>query len=586
MPSVLHVTTTDMSLALLLAPQLRAFRAAGYDVVTASAPGPFLASVESEGFPHHPLRHATRGMALHRDLGALAELYRLFRTVRPDIVHTHNPKPGVYGRWAAKAARVPLVVNTQHGLYAQPTDRLARRLPVYALERLAAACSDIELVQNAEDIDTLARLGVPRSKLRLLGNGVDLQRFRPQPPSVRAAVRAELGVSEREVLVGAVGRLVWEKGYKELFEAVASLLARRDDIRVVVAGPYDADKGDPLTPADVEAARAAGVQVLGLRDDTERLYAALDIYVLASHREGFPRSAMEAAASGLPVIATDVRGCRQVVDDETTGVLVPVRDPRALEKAIERLVDQPDLRASMGGAAHAKARREFDQQQVVDRTLDAYSRLRTSRRPAGDAAKRVLDVVIAAFAMLVTAPVLAALALAVRLRLGAPVLFRQTRLGRGEVPFDIVKFRTMTDARGADGALLPDAERLTGFGRFLRSTSLDELPELWNVLKGDMSLVGPRPLPVTYKHRYTPQERRRHEIRPGVTGWAQVNGRNTVGWEHRLALDVWYVEHRSLRLDLQILAATAAAVLRRSGISAEGHATMDELRPHLTEEQQ
>jgi lipopolysaccharide/colanic/teichoic acid biosynthesis glycosyltransferase len=143
----------------------------------------------------------------------------------------------------------------------------------------------------------------------------------------------------------------------------------------------------------------------------------------------------------------------------------------------------------------------------------------------------------------------------------------------------LIKFRTMTDARGPDGALLPDEERLTPLGRWLRSTSLDELPELWNVLRGDMSLVGPRPLPVTYLERYTPTEARRHEVRPGLTGWAQVNGRNGVNWDERLAMDVWYVDNRSPLLDLRILLRTVAVVLRRKGISGEGTATMRELRP-------
>ena len=376
MTRVVHVTTTDMSLELLLGPQLRAFRNAGYDVHAASAPGPFVAGLTADGIVHHPLRHATRALALGHDAAAPVELYRLFRRLRPEIVHTHNPKPGVYGRMAARSSRVPLVVNTQHGLYAQPTDRPARRLPVYALERLAATCSDVELVQNREDLETLARLGVSREKLRLLGNGVDLDRFCPQPSEVRKEVRADLGVADDQVVVGAVGRLVWEKGYADLFAAAKRLLARRDDLVVVVAGPFDADKGDPLTPADVAAAEAAGVRFLGHRDDPERLYAAFDIYVLASHREGFPRSAMEAAASGLPIVATDIRGCREVVDHDRNGLLVPVRDAAALEAAIDRLVTDATARHRLGETAVAKAREEFDQRRVIARTLDAYAMLR------------------------------------------------------------------------------------------------------------------------------------------------------------------------------------------------------------------
>jgi lipopolysaccharide/colanic/teichoic acid biosynthesis glycosyltransferase len=190
------------------------------------------------------------------------------------------------------------------------------------------------------------------------------------------------------------------------------------------------------------------------------------------------------------------------------------------------------------------------------------------------ALKRMFDLTMLVLSAPLTVPLMAVLALLVRWQFGAPVLFRQIRPGRNGRLFRLVKFRTMTDARGPDGRLLDDAERLTGFGRFLRSTSLDELPELWNVLKGEMSLVGPRPLLVEYLPLYSPEQARRHEVPPGITGWAQVNGRNAISWEDRFALDVWYVDNRSLWLDLRILALTVSSVLRREGVSAEGHATM------------
>jgi lipopolysaccharide/colanic/teichoic acid biosynthesis glycosyltransferase len=188
--------------------------------------------------------------------------------------------------------------------------------------------------------------------------------------------------------------------------------------------------------------------------------------------------------------------------------------------------------------------------------------------------KRAIDLLGAAAGLIALAPVLLLTALAVWLRLGAPVLFRQVRAGRGGQPFDMLKFRTMTDARDAAGELLPDAERLTGFGRWLRSSSLDELPELINVLRGEMSLVGPRPLLVEYLPHYSAEQARRHEVRPGITSWANVQGRNALSWEHRLALDVWYVDHWSLALDLKILLMTVIKVLRREGISPEGQPTM------------
>jgi len=196
-------------------------------------------------------------------------------------------------------------------------------------------------------------------------------------------------------------------------------------------------------------------------------------------------------------------------------------------------------------------------------------------------ARRTVDIVVAAVALALLSPVLAVLALLVRIRLDSPVLFRQQRAGLGGEPFKLLKFRTMADGRDSSGTLLPDGRRLAPFGMRLRSLSLDELPELWNIMKGDMSFIGPRPLPTAYLPRYTLTEHRRHEVRPGLTGWAQVNGRNSVGWDQRLAMDVWYVDHRSLWLDLRIMAKSVGTVVARSGISADGQATMAELRPEL-----
>ena len=192
--------------------------------------------------------------------------------------------------------------------------------------------------------------------------------------------------------------------------------------------------------------------------------------------------------------------------------------------------------------------------------------------------KRVFDIISSAAALLLLGPVIAAIALAVRLKLGSPVIFAQARPGKDRRVFRMYKFRTMLDATDAEGRQLPDEQRLTPLGLKLRSTSLDELPEFWNVLKGDMSVVGPRPLLVRYLDLYTPEQARRHEVRPGITGWAQVNGRNALEWGDRLAMDVWYVDNHSLLLDFKILLRTVTQVLKRHGVSAEGHATMPEFK--------
>lgn len=188
--------------------------------------------------------------------------------------------------------------------------------------------------------------------------------------------------------------------------------------------------------------------------------------------------------------------------------------------------------------------------------------------------KRAFDIVLAASLLLLTAPLLLVAGISVRLLLGSPVLFRQQRPGLGGKPFLICKFRTMTDRKDATGRLLPDDQRLTRFGRLLRSTSIDELPELWNVLRGEMSFVGPRPLMMAYLPLYDERQAIRHDVRPGITGWAQVQGRNAISWEQKFDADIWYVEHRGFWLDLRILLRTAAIVVRREGISAQGEATM------------
>jgi glycosyltransferase involved in cell wall biosynthesis len=374
---LVHVTTVDMSLVLLLGPQLRAFVEAGMDVVGVSAPGPFVPQLESWGIRHVPLRHATRSAAVGQDLLAFFELLQLFRRLRPDIVHTHNPKPGLYGRVAARAAGVRGVVNTVHGLYASPEDRISRKAAVYSLERAASLCSEAELVQNPEDLRVLARLGVPNRKLVLLGNGVDLYRFRPEAHvQGRREARADLGIDGDAVVVGSVGRLVWGKGFRELFLAAESLRDPHPNVVFVVVGGPDPHKADAISPDELaDAQRRGRIVFAGERSDMEHVYPAFDLFALPSHREGFPRSAMEAAASGLPVIATDIRGCRQVVSHGQNGLLVPLQDPTRLADAIEKLVVDPALRQRMGLAGRHKAEADFDERAVVSKTMDAYERV-------------------------------------------------------------------------------------------------------------------------------------------------------------------------------------------------------------------
>lgn len=380
MTTLVHVTTTDMSLDWLLAPQLKAFVAAGYDVIGMSAPGEHVEHLAALGVRHVAIPSFSRGSGVFGDLRAFVQLFRALRVQRPDIVHTHNPKPGILGRIAARVTGVPLVINTQHGLYAQPTDRRRRRWPVYAAERIAAAFSHLELVQNPEDVDTLIHtLRVPARRVQLLGNGIDLAHFDPSAVTRADAValRREWGVGDDEVLVGTVGRLVAEKGIAEICAAARAVRATAADVRFVIIGPRDIDKADGVDEALISAAEADGVVFAGARRDMPTCYAALDIYVTASWREGFPRAAMEAAAMGLPIVATDVRGNRQVVADDVNGVLCAVRDPQSLAAALQTLIGDRTRRLRLGEGGRRRATEEFDHEVVISRTLQAYQQART-----------------------------------------------------------------------------------------------------------------------------------------------------------------------------------------------------------------
>jgi len=380
---VAHLTTIDASLRFLVMPQLLAVRDAGGEAVGISAPGPWVSELEEAGIRHIALQSSTRGMDFVADLRAVRELWHILKEERFDVLHTHNPKPGLYGRVLGRLAGVPIIVNTVHGLYATPDDRFMKRVVVYTLEAIASRFSHAELVQNPEDLELLHRWRIsPRGRTVLLGNGVDLQRFDPNrfDDTDRNRMRSLLNVADDQIVVGMVGRLVAEKGYPELFEGAKML---GDQYVVLAIGPHDPEKADALPEVMLSEAATNGVRFLGMRDDVEELYAAMDMFVLPSHREGFPRAAMEAAASGLPVIATDIRGCRQVVDDGVNGLLIPVKDAQAIVAAIVRLGESPQLRSTMGAASVERSREQFDEQDVVDIVMATYDSVAEGSRIRG-----------------------------------------------------------------------------------------------------------------------------------------------------------------------------------------------------------
>jgi glycosyltransferase involved in cell wall biosynthesis len=366
---VAHLTTVDMSLSLLLRTELQVDVESGFEVFGLSAPGPYVAGVEELGVRHVPLYALTRSWDPRRDAAAARELLSALRALRLDVLHTHNPKTGVLGRILGRAVGVPVVVNTCHGLWLRPGDPWPRKAFVLGSEGFAGLFSYAELYQNAADREAM-QWSVPAYRSRVVGNGVDLDRFRPDP-AAGARVRAELGVRPDELLVGGVGRMVAEKGIAEFAESARALAGKA---RFVWVGPPDPSKPDGLTELD------GGVLALGERADMVAVYSALDVFVLPSHREGFSRSAMEAAACGRPMVLSDIRGCREIGTDGAELLLVPPHDPAALTAAVDRLLVDPDLRAGLGAAAAARARAHFDQRVVAGISIATYAAVARRRR--------------------------------------------------------------------------------------------------------------------------------------------------------------------------------------------------------------
>ena len=371
-----------MSVRHLLLNQLLALRDGGFDVAAASAAGPDIEAVEAAGVPHFAVPF-TRRMSPFADLRAAWRLWRIFRRERFTIVHTHQVKAALFGQWAARLAGVPIVVNTIHGFYFHDrTPRLKRRAWIL-LERIEALASTLLLSQNREDIPTAVREGICSSdRIEHLGNGIDVRRFdrRTLDPAAVSRTRRDLGCGPDDIIVGFVGRLVREKGILELFDAVRQLRPRHSRLRLLVIGPVDADKADALHPGTANDFGIADITTFaGYRHDMPELYALMNVAVLPSHREGLPRAPMEAAAMGVPVVATSIRGCREVVREGETGFLVPVGNAEALAEAIDKVLSDTSRSSAMAVEARRVAEEAFDERLVFARVQLAYTRLLSER---------------------------------------------------------------------------------------------------------------------------------------------------------------------------------------------------------------
>ena len=440
----------------------------------------------------------------------------------------------------------------------------------------------------------IAERGIASSLITSIPNACDLELFQPLPAGTAKQPELINGLAQplppASFVAAFTGAHGLANGLDAVLDAAVELQKRgRSDIQLLFVGD---GRCKPALERRVAREALGSCHFLPpipkpqlaqiLRECVHVGLMVLDD-IPAFYRGTSPNKFFDYLACGLPVLNNYPGWLAELIKKHQLGIPVPPRDPKAFAEALIRLADQPNLLAYMGTNSRTLAESHFSRsvladqwRKVLETTAIRYASRRNGHlwRQSYALLKDLADQGAALLALMLLSPLLAVAALLVRLRLGAPVLFRQQRPGYRGKPFGLLKFRTMTNQRDANGELLHDAQRLTPFGRWLRSSSIDELPGLLNILRGEMSFIGPRPLLMQYLPLYSPEQARRHAVKPGFSGWAQINGRNAISWEEKFRLDVWYVDHQSFWLDLRIFVITIWKVLRRKGISAAGEATM------------
>ena len=615
-PRLLHMTTVPLTLNFLEG-QIQYAKNNGLEVHAISSPDAALVEFGARlRIQVHELLMSRRITPL-RDLFALWRFSSILRQLRPQIVHGHTPKGGLLAMIGAWWCGVPVRIYHIHGLPMMTATGL-KRLLLRSSERISCLLASQVYCVSKSVRDVAVGEGLcPEEKIKVLLNGtingIDaVTRFNPDRVDAdsRNSIRKECNIPVEALVVGFVGRIVRDKGIIELTQAWKVLREEFPNLHLLILGPIEPQ--DPV-PTDVaqQLRNDERIHLTGWLGPEEipRHYRAMDALALPTYREGFGLVLLEASAMELPVVASRVPGCIDGIIDGETGALVPSHDAAALAEALRVYLNDADLRHRHGLAGRDRVLRDFRPEDMNQAIYQEYVRLLRNKgifvlseggsesicdAEAGAIAgrncdqpaermillssrttfyrrygKRIFDFFVGAMALLLLSPLLVLLAVLVRVLLGGPILFQQQRTGVNKQPFTILKFRSMTTACDADGNLLTDMQRLTRFGRLLRGTSLDELPELWNVLLGEMSLVGPRPLLPRYDSSYTDRESRRFDLLPGITGWAQINGRNELAWDDRLECDVHYVETCTMGLDLKILFLTIIKVLRRDNVQVD-----------------
>lgn len=549
---------------------LRAMIAEGHQV-TACAPDEdpvTIAELSAMGVRFRRVPMDRTGTNPLRDLQTLYAIAGIIRAEAPDIILAYTQKPIIYGGIAARltgSTRFFAMVSGLGHIYSdeEPAPRKRRMLRwlMSLLYRVAVAQAAGIFVFNGDDADEMRRHGIVPPGRRIVqvpGSGIDTADFRHVP------------IPDGPPVFLLIARLMRNKGIGEFVEAAATVRSHCSDARFQILGPHEPGPAG-FTAEEIAAWGALGIEYLGATRDVRPWLAQASVFVLPSwYREGLPRTILEAMATGRPIITTDMPGCRETVMRGENGLLVPPRDASALAHAMAQLAGDPARVRSMGAHSRQLAQQRFRVDKVNDQLLSemgltGVSPAQRPRRALGD--YPLVERGLAMLALVATAPLLLLAAGAVALMLGRPVLFRQHRAGQSGRAFELVKFRSMSDASARDGRPLPDEARLTSFGRLLRRSRLDELPELWNIARGEMSFVGPRPLLPETVDAMGERGKTRGTVRPGLTGWAQVNGNALLSDADKLALDLWYIDNRSLVRDAKIVLHTFATLAQGERIS-------------------
>jgi len=586
-PLLVHIATVPEFFYSFFQGQLEFMKSQGFDVALICSPGE-----RSQGFKDWPVHYYP--VAIQRRISPLADIISIWkivgilRSIRPEIVHVHTSKAGLLGMIAAWIAAVRVKVFTIHGFRWVTKEGMSRRV-IKVSNRVTCSLADRVFCVSKSNLDlgigdNICR--IEKAKVVCEGsiNGVDaMGRFNPEKEHNSRAIRKGLGIPENSFVFGFVGRIVRDKGIEELAAAWRSIRRDFSDVNLMLVGK--AESGDPVSEETLSFLKKdERVHFTGFRPEVAPYYGAMDAFVLPSHREGFPVTPLEASAMGLPVIASNIRGCMDAVVNDKTGILVEPGSTIELERAMRIMLSDRKTARRLGENGRKFVLENFKPKPIWQEMAKEYKMLLKSH-PSKQTGlrlflKRIMDLTVIIPGLILLFPVMGLVAVLVWGNLGAPVIFRDKRIGKRGKPFRFLKFRTMTNKRDSKGSLLPDEKRLTSMGRIFRATSLDELPQLINVLKGEMSLVGPRPLPMKYLERFSERQRTRHTVLPGITGLTAIRYRGSDrSWEEKFRDDEWYVEHWNLLLDVKVMLKTIWVLGKKSFLNRGGETTSEEFRP-------